>query len=452
MANSTSPKTGSTLAVSALHGPRRLEGAEGVTCSGSRSPQFYAPQSINVHADVPAHDGAAAENFERAVAAGVARDSDHNVSDRPSYRDGDMTLDTKAVCSSLGFTGDNVEINNNNDSDRSKIGDSVVPRQGKLIRVQDTKLPRSWIFVLTLITVLVTVNGQEKRCICSLRGTTELFTYSPPFPPYHTHNHCVSYVPREAGSALPRCHITVDLAMTAEKSESTRPSGIRFLVTQDGYTSGGVIDHRGVTPIDRNLRSGPPLVLPERTSVNGVNILAYQDEIESYKLVLAECKVTLHYKSGDYLGVYSHDYSSSYLYNPRDLCGDCDGTRNEMTMKLPPDMIGQVRSLKERDAAMLYMASAHISGGPQKCFDYRGLISQCRKGTVLWALQVCGELFNQKNSLVTCLSGRADTGQVLDTYYHCVQQFCQGNARRGCRYIYDLASTMFCSVPMRMGC
>ncbi|GFO27616.1 hypothetical protein PoB_005412100 [Plakobranchus ocellatus] len=250
--------------------------------------------------------------------------------------------------------------------------------------------------------------------------------------------------------------------MTAEEGKSTRPSGLRYLVTQDGYVAGGIIDDRGVTvsesnrildisfvaedvvrgvavietaghlllllvllllllllvllhlvllllvllllvlllllllllmllhlvllllvllllvllllllllvllllPIDPRLRSGSPLVLPEYSPGNGVSMLAFQDEFQSYRLALTKCKVTLHYKPGKFVGVYSHNYSSSYRYNLNDLCGDCDGTRNEVDAKLPPEMLGNVRSLKERDAAMLYMTSAHISGGPK---------------------------------------------------------------------------------------
>ncbi|GFR65360.1 hypothetical protein ElyMa_003655700 [Elysia marginata] len=311
------------------------------------------------------------------------------------------------------------------------------------------KLSWSWIIFLSFAFAMVGVRCQEKRCVCSLKDSSELFTYDHerlnlPLPC----NYKLTSIKTRDG----RCHITIDLAMTTEKGQKTRPSGLRFLVTQDGYKAGGIIDHRGVTPIDRNLRSGQTLTLPIVTSANGVNVLAYLDDSQSYKLSLTECKVTLHYKPGDYLGVYSHDYSSNYLYNPSDLCGDCDGTRNEVRMKLPQDMIGNIRSLKERDAAMLYMTSAHISGGPQKCFDYRNLISSCRKPTLLRALQVCGQLFNPRNPLVTCLSGRSEMGQILDTYFHCVRMFCQDNSRMGCRYIYDLASKMYCSVPLTTGC
>lgn len=316
-------------------------------------------------------------------------------------------------------------------------------------QAQETRVSVLWLVLLCFLLVLAGVSGQEKRCVCSLKDSSLLSTYDHerlhlPLPC----NYRLTSIKTRDG----RCHVTVDLAMTTEKGQKTRPSGLRFLVTQDGYKAGGIIDHRGVTPIDQNLRSGQPLALPKLTSASGVNVLAYVDDTQSYKLALTECKVTLHYKPGDYLGIYSHDYSSHYLYNPRDLCGDCDGTRNEMEMKLPPEMMSGVRSLKERDAAMLYMTSAHISGGPQKCFDYRSLISSCGKTTLLRALQVCGQLFNPRSSLVTCLSGKADNVQVLDTYFHCVRMFCGGSSRSACRYIYDLASKTYCSVPLRLGC
>ncbi|GFO27614.1 hypothetical protein PoB_005411900 [Plakobranchus ocellatus] len=80
------------------------------------------------------------------------------------------------------------------------------------------------------------------------------------------------------------------------------------------------------------------------------------------------------------------------------------------------------------------------------------MISSCRKPTLLWAISVCGQLFDSNNRLVTCLSSRTHRSQILDTYFHCVRMFCNGNSRLGCRYIRDLASSMFCSVPVQMGC
>ncbi|XP_005096188.2 uncharacterized protein LOC101859927, partial [Aplysia californica] len=176
------------------------------------------------------------------------------------------------------------------------------------------------VMVVGLMACVCTVSAQERRCICWLSKGTELYSYDMEL--MHLVLPC-TYRLTSLKTLDGNCHLTVDIKMTSEEGQSTRAAGIRYLVTTNGHVTGGIIDDRGVQSIAPSLHSSQPMLMSRLIRVNGVQMLAYKDESQSYKLGLPACRVTLDLKPGKYLGVYSHSYSTDYMYNYNDLCGDC---------------------------------------------------------------------------------------------------------------------------------